>query len=411
MSTAEPSFTWGADVDRRKGSSSDPRARSRRQTLLYVRAEAILIDGLVLLVPVLGAAALLSALFPHDGFFLIHREATPGMQGARTSVGAPGAILITTLALTYFYVCEAAFGQTFGKRRRGLRVQHAAGGQAGCNATSARTVLRLIDGLLFYAVGALVAVVTGRRRRRIGDWAGHTVVVFEDATTAAHRRPAVWRLAIYPAVWLALAGLAASALAHSVSERESALALVRAYVQARERGEAQRACSMLTEGQRLELVAIQSGGGYRGASASSCPLYILGRDASSHLLNPGLSGLVRSPLIAASSPLGVLAVYSREDPSFVLIAVREGGQLKLDVRGLERAEFVHACAAAGTLSPATCGCAFDRARAEGELPEGSPTREELAVLRADASSCGAPAGGFDASPGAGSSGLRESTPQ
>jgi uncharacterized RDD family membrane protein YckC len=410
MSTAEPSFSWGADVEGRDGPSSRPRSRARRHSLLYVRAEAVLIDGLVLLVPVLGIAALASVLFPREGLLFVHRELEPGSSGVGSTLGVPGVVLITALALSYFYVCEAAFGQTFGKRRRGLRVQAAAGDRASCNAISARTVLRLIDGILFYGVGALIAILTGRRRRRLGDWAGRTVVVFEDATTPEHARPALWQLAAYPAVWLAVAALAAAALGHTVSEREAAVSLVRAYAQAREHGEASRACAMLTKGQAQELVALQSGGSYRGAIASGCPSFILRSDPRSHLMNPNVSTLAHSPLTVARSPLGVLAVYSREEPDFALITVREGGQPKLDVRGLERAEFVHSCAAAGTLGTAGCACTFDLARAEGELPERTITEEDLAVLRADARRCGAPASTLGARPADGSSGLRRSTP-
>src|SRR6185437_6811083 len=230
------------------------------------------------------------------------------------------------------------------------RVRAADGGQAGCNGVSARTVLRLIDGILFYALGAFVARVTGRRRRRLGDWAGRTVVVLDDAAMPVHRRPALWQLAAYPVVWLVLAGLGASALAHELSERESAISLVRAYAAAREHGEAARACSLLTRGQQLELVAIQTGDTYGRASASECPRVILANDPRSHLLNPGLPALAGSSLGVARSPLGVLAVYSREEPGLTLVETREHGQLKLDIRGLERAEFVHSCASFGTVS-------------------------------------------------------------
>jgi len=123
-------------------------------------------------------------------------------------------------------------------------------------------------------------------------------------------------------------------------------------------------------------------------------------NARSHLLNPLLPALARSTPGTAYSPLGVVAIFSRETPGFTLIAVRDGGKLKLDVRGYERAEFVRSCAAAGSLAASVCGCAFDRARAEGGLSQGARMGSRIAVLRADARSCGAPA--------APSSGLRDS---
>jgi hypothetical protein len=108
-------------------------------------------------------------------------------------------------------------------------------------------------------------------------------------------------------------------------------------------------------------------------------------------------------LSTAYSSLGAVAVYSREAPGLALVAVREDGRLKLDTRGYQRATFIHTCAAAGSLGTATCACTFDRARAEGQLPEGPLTSGALAPLRADALSCGAT--------NHTSSGLRESTPR
>jgi hypothetical protein len=228
--------------------------------------------------------------------------------------------------------------------------------------------------------------------------------VFDDGTTAERRRPALWQLAAYPVAWLAVVAIAVFGLGlgTAIAEGESAIALVRAYSQARERGEAQLACSMLTQGQQRELVAIQSGRS-DGASAGRCPTFILRSDPRSHLLNPGLPTLARSTLSTAYSSLGAVAVYSREAPGFALVAVREGGRLKLDVRGYQRAGFVHACEAAWSLGTATCACTFDRARAEGQLPAGPLTSGLLTALRSDAVSCGAP----DRT----SSGLRESTPR
>ncbi|HEX8087055.1 MAG TPA: hypothetical protein VF529_22445 [Solirubrobacteraceae bacterium] len=40
-----------------------------------------------------------------------------------------------------------------------------------------RTLLRMLDGLFFYAVALAVVLATGQRRQRIGDLAAGTVVV------------------------------------------------------------------------------------------------------------------------------------------------------------------------------------------------------------------------------------------
>lgn len=106
----------------------------------------------------------------------------------------------------------------------GLRVRSASGGPAGIKAISARTVLRLIDVLPgFYLLGALVALVTGSRRRRIGDWAGGTIVVRDDGIADTPQRPG-WRVALYPTAWMVtvLVAIFALGLGKTASQQELA---------------------------------------------------------------------------------------------------------------------------------------------------------------------------------------------
>jgi hypothetical protein len=199
----------------------------------------------------------------------------------------------------------------------------------------------------------------------------------------------MWQLAGYPALWLALVAVAVFGLGlgTAVSEGEAVIGLARAYVGAREKGEARLACSMLTDAQQRELVAIQTGS-YATATPAGCPSIILGNDPRSHLLNPQLALLTSSSVATEYSPLGVVVVYSREDPAVALVAVREDGTLKLDIRGLQRVEFIRGCTAAGFLNAATCGCTFDRARASGQLPRQPGEAGDLTAIRADAIACG-----------------------
>ena len=55
-------------------------------------------------------------------------------------------------------------------------VREDSGGVPGLGAAAWRTVLRLIDGILFYAV-AFVSVLATQKNRRLGDMAAHTLVV------------------------------------------------------------------------------------------------------------------------------------------------------------------------------------------------------------------------------------------
>ena len=85
-------------------------------------------------------------------------------------------VLITAASLVYFGGLESAWGGTAGKRLVGLRVTMADGSALTGRAVLIRTVCRLIDGILFYAVGA-VLVWSSPRRQRLGDrWAGTVVV-------------------------------------------------------------------------------------------------------------------------------------------------------------------------------------------------------------------------------------------
>ena len=88
-------------------------------------------------------------------------------------------LLFTVVALAYFGVLEAAFGQTIGKRVCGICVaRRGDAGRAGAGAILARTLLRPVDGFPFGLVGLLTISRTGpTRRQRVGDIAAETVVV------------------------------------------------------------------------------------------------------------------------------------------------------------------------------------------------------------------------------------------
>jgi uncharacterized RDD family membrane protein YckC len=333
---------------------------------------AVIIDGLVLIIPVFAVAWVLSLAFPHHGFFFSKSAAfapTPGSTTTHYKLASPGLLVVSVLSLSYFYLCEALRGQTIGKRAMGLRVRSASGGPPGINAISARTVLRIIDALpFFYLVGALVALLSGPRRRRIGDWAGGTVVVHDlDAAEDPPKRG--WGVAAYPVGWLfaVLFAVFALGLGRAVGEGEAAIALVQSYVKAREQGNASLACSLLTHEQQRELAALQSNN-YANATRGLCPAYILGNDPSSHLLNPQLAEAATAPLATEYTPLGAVVVRLQYPPR-ELIAVHEDGQLKLDMRGVERLGFLRECSAAGRLSPSECDCTFAWMRVQEMVPE------------------------------------------
>jgi len=77
----------------------------------------------------------------------------------------------------YYVLLEGFLGQTLGKRAMGIKVVAEATGQTpGIAAAAIRTLLRIIDSLLGYAV-AFITVLASDKRQRLGDMAARTLVV------------------------------------------------------------------------------------------------------------------------------------------------------------------------------------------------------------------------------------------
>ncbi|MEJ7798788.1 MAG: RDD family protein [Solirubrobacteraceae bacterium] len=91
--------------------------------------------------------------------------------------GALDRVLIICLVFAYYWISETVWAQTLGKRALGIRVERVDGGKATAGATFVRTLLRAVDGLLFYLVGLITVLATGERRQRLGDLAAKTRVV------------------------------------------------------------------------------------------------------------------------------------------------------------------------------------------------------------------------------------------
>jgi uncharacterized RDD family membrane protein YckC len=93
------------------------------------------------------------------------------------SLGALGSLIYFVGIFAYYLFMEGYLGQTVGKMLLGIKVvREDDGGVPGLGAAAWRTVLRIIDGILFYAV-AFVSVLATQKNRRLGDMAAHTLVV------------------------------------------------------------------------------------------------------------------------------------------------------------------------------------------------------------------------------------------
>jgi uncharacterized RDD family membrane protein YckC len=106
-----------------------------------------------------------------------YAERTPQGQGyAGVALGTDATLFLLFLGLCYYIFAEGLTGTTVGKRMVGIRVVDEDGAELDFGAAVIRNVLRLVDGLFVYLIGAIFAY-SSPRGQRIGDRAAHTLVV------------------------------------------------------------------------------------------------------------------------------------------------------------------------------------------------------------------------------------------
>jgi uncharacterized RDD family membrane protein YckC len=133
-----------------------------------LRFVAVLLDAVIVLFPLSIVVGLLAG----GGY----SERRDGYATAGVNVAGTATLIFLALVLSYYVLCEAMTGMTLGKRMVGIRVVHEESDFVGFGAAVVRNLLRLIDGLFFYLVGAAFAL-TSPRGQRLGDRAAHTLVV------------------------------------------------------------------------------------------------------------------------------------------------------------------------------------------------------------------------------------------
>mgnify|MGYP000350745923 CR=1 FL=1 len=88
--------------------------------------------------------------------------------------------LMTLIMLAYYITLEGLFGSTVGKMILGLRVVKLDGSAISWRASVVRNLLRFVDGIVFYLVGAIL-IWTSPQRQRLGDRLAETVVIRLEA--------------------------------------------------------------------------------------------------------------------------------------------------------------------------------------------------------------------------------------
>lgn len=88
-------------------------------------------------------------------------------------------VLFFLVYLAYFVVLEALWSRTLGKYFQGLIVRKVDGNPCDWRASFIRNGLRLVEvnPLFFGGLPAGIAILSSKRRQRIGDMLAHTVVV------------------------------------------------------------------------------------------------------------------------------------------------------------------------------------------------------------------------------------------
>jgi uncharacterized RDD family membrane protein YckC len=87
-----------------------------------------------------------------------------------------GGLLWIGFFLVYFVYLEGSRGQTVGKMLTKIKVVREDGGKIDMKQALIRNVLRIIDGIAFYLVGAIF-ISRSDKKQRLGDSVAKTVVV------------------------------------------------------------------------------------------------------------------------------------------------------------------------------------------------------------------------------------------
>jgi uncharacterized RDD family membrane protein YckC len=148
----------------RGGSNGDYRFASLGDRFMALAVDTVLLFGLFAIV---------------DAWVFMRWGTVEGAELQLTIAALLMAITLnTTIFFLYGWLLEAACGATLGKALVGIRVVGSEG-RGIFSACAVRNALRVVDGIGFYFLGALVAACSGVRQR-IGDMFAQTAVVEES---------------------------------------------------------------------------------------------------------------------------------------------------------------------------------------------------------------------------------------
>src|SRR5437868_208644 len=181
----------GVVVPIRANDSRNSDAASPRLATLGDRLIALVLDSAILAV----ACALV------DVWVFMHWGVMSGgeLRITAATILASGSLDLV-IAFLYLWVLEASLGSTLGKAIMGIGVVNNSNRSA-MAASAIRNLLRIVDGLGFYMLGALIASCS-RFRRRLGDLCAGTYVVEGNLSEITRALSVlVWFVLLSAGVW------------------------------------------------------------------------------------------------------------------------------------------------------------------------------------------------------------------
>jgi uncharacterized RDD family membrane protein YckC len=98
------------------------------------------------------------------------------VSGALSAGIGAAAVIILIVWFFYYTLLEGRYGQTLGKWFVKIKVVKETGAPISYGDAAVRTILRIIDGIFDYLIGAIL-IWTSEKQQRLGDRLAHTVVV------------------------------------------------------------------------------------------------------------------------------------------------------------------------------------------------------------------------------------------
>ena len=135
------------------------------KTAITMQYQGVSIGFIALLIDSIILALLIGAVGSILGFSVFSENAGSGFG-----------ILAFIIFLAYFTYLEGSRGQTIGKMIVKIKVVREDGGKIDVTQAFTRTILRIIDGLLAYLIGAIL-IWRSDKKQRLGDNIAKTVVV------------------------------------------------------------------------------------------------------------------------------------------------------------------------------------------------------------------------------------------